>query len=864
METRRRATIGGGSGKAPPPPPPRVNHSGSPPPPPPPPAKGGVGIATSRRGSDFLSYSYSESTTPTKCEQARMENFDRPRLLQHFCIDDNESLSNRVAKVYEGLSNSSNTFTDCCGEIEKKTILFDEICRHVSARIRREYLNEVSEGSKSLHDIELGLREKYPTCDRHISGVIHQSIYQKLKSEELTTSWLKAWSTLETLKKVYSEDTIRSYFSHMQSIDNNILNGLSIEDNANLCIEALEICFEQASQGKSDKAIKDFLMSRKHLMHKVDEHVIDRVATEYAHLFDDGETRASIESKLRAKYQSSKFEGILVKARYRAHMKEHFTYKSKLSFNHDVEAERKKICTEPSKCSHPYHHFWEGVFICWDCWEKLNDTPEKEQKYAKILSIERERMSGIENDSIPEHFSKEERQSYIGELSASRGIKIGFFEALVDKYDLWDCNTHDLIRLVVKPMTERSRCRFVELPEMAEHTGPAHTFCTYAQKGKLGDVVAAFRDGNSDPDRCIWFDAFCVRQWPCVCPDLDFKSTIEHCKSFLAVCSSLKEVEDLCRTDVLNHLNDGSSIKLSFDAKCRICFLRVWCLVEAHQACLMPDMPYIMKCGHYCIRDGMTKFDVNLTMLRNLSVFVDIENAEASVPSDKERILEDIRNDPKVTVDALNKRIKMAISAAEENFYDGHSIIASAACGDQRALEVVLMDPEATIHAAFCGFKVLLEKLLEQSNCDLSLKDSDGRTALICAAMHGHSECARVILEKDKSCIHDMHDDQTVLMKAVFPEGHPECLEVLLKYVKDVDESIIHKTDPHHEDDTAIDLALHVHHDDCVKILRKYGAEVSDHHSHRHYSLDDDDCVEEESDSFHHSNFVQKSLNSTW
>ena len=243
----------------------------------------------------------------------------------------------------------------------------------------------------------------------------------------------------------------------------------------------------------------------------------------------------------------------------------------------------------------------------------------------------------------------------------------------------------------------------------------------------------------------------------------------------------------------------------------------------------MPDMPYIMKCGNYVIEDGMTKFQTSSPMLHNLRYLVDIEHAEASVPSDKERILEDIRNDPAVTVETLNQRIEMVISAAEGCAYDKyHSVIASAACGDERALEVVLMDPEAAIHAAFCGFKVLLEKALLQSKCDLSLTDSLGRTALICAALHGHSNCAKVIIEKDRRRVYDKCQHVTVLMEAAY-HGHAECLEVLLQYIKDIDESIIHMTDPDHDNDTAIDYAFIKDHHKCVEILQNYGAEVSSH-----------------------------------
>ena len=84
---------------------------------------------------------------------------------------------------------------------------------------------------------------------------------------------------------------------------------------------------------------------------------------------------------------------------------------------------------------------------------------------------------------------------------------------------------------------------------MAEHVGPAKTFISYAQQGSWGDLVAAILDGGADLNRKVWLDIFAVRQWPSDTPDLDFASTIEHCDSFLCVCSYVESVDKMEKWD---------------------------------------------------------------------------------------------------------------------------------------------------------------------------------------------------------------------------------------------------------------------------------------------------------------------------
>ena len=236
-------------------------------------------------------------------------------------------------------------------------------------------------------------------------------------------------------------------------------------------------------------------------------------------------------------------------------------------------------CKDQCICTHPYLNKWDDIYLCMDCWCKLNDTPEAIEKNKDRLALEAELERKTPEDVIGEGQS-------VGSMSAARGVKIGWLLAFTKYYDCYEWNSWDIIRKILKPATEARRCRVVELPEMASFVGPAKTFISYAQAGKWGDLVAAIADGGADLDRCVWIDLFAVRQWPSDKPDLDFASTIEHCSSFMVVCSYQKEVDEMDSDDVKD--GETSIYDLDMSVKRQICFLRVWCLVEAHKAVLWP------------------------------------------------------------------------------------------------------------------------------------------------------------------------------------------------------------------------------------------------------------------------------------
>ena len=218
----------------------------------------------------------------------------------------------------------------------------------------------------------------------------------------------------------------------------------------------------------------------------------------------------------------------------------------------EVSAIEAGICKDPTKCLHPYLNKWDEEYLCMDCWERLNTYNAGVctiiSGYAERIAQEEELENNTPVDKIPEGLSEKERNDVIGKNSSMRGVKIGFLLEFTKKYNCWTWTSWDVIRKIVKPQTADGRYRYVDLEEMKDHIGQANTFISYAQAGAWGDLVAALLDGGADLERCVWLDVFAIRQWPSNSPDLDFASTIAHCKSFMVVCSSLKEIEDLDNT----------------------------------------------------------------------------------------------------------------------------------------------------------------------------------------------------------------------------------------------------------------------------------------------------------------------------
>ena len=86
----------------------------------------------------------------------------------------------------------------------------------------------------------------------------------------------------------------------------------------------------------------------------------------------------------------------------------------------------------------------------------------------------------------------------------SCGVRVDFLLALTFALDMWEWKTWEVVRHLVKPMTEREgRCRFAELEHVRPFTGAATVFMSRCWGGWWGDLVAAVCAG-ADTNRVVW------------------------------------------------------------------------------------------------------------------------------------------------------------------------------------------------------------------------------------------------------------------------------------------------------------------------------------------------------------------------
>ena len=167
------------------------------------------------------------------------------------------------------------------------------------------------------------------------------------------------------------------------------------------------------------------------------------------------------------------------------------------------------ICKDSAICPHTYLNKWDGIYVCTDCYYKLNDTLAVAEMNKERIRKEEELESCTPLDPIPSYFhSDSDISDFMGKNSACRGVKLGFLLAFTLELSCWDWTAAALIRRLIKPNTNKTRVRFTELDWMEPYVGQAQTFLSYAQQGKWGDVVAALLDGNADLDRIVWIDIF--------------------------------------------------------------------------------------------------------------------------------------------------------------------------------------------------------------------------------------------------------------------------------------------------------------------------------------------------------------------
>ena len=147
--------------------------------------------------------------------------------------------------------------------------------------------------------------------------------------------------------------------------------------------------------------------------------------------------------------------------------------------------------------------------------------------------------------------------------------------------------------------------------------------------------------------------------------------------------------------------------EFSEEVKARVPFFRVWCLYEIFYAAHF-GKPIAMKGGRYKLKDcaGMS-FESDAEMLKKMYYAIDVEQAKATVLSDRTMIFGKIHSFEGGVV-GFNSRVRGVISGARAACK--YPALQCAACGDTTAIAEVRMRPEKYFpFAAAAGFLAVME-----------------------------------------------------------------------------------------------------------------------------------------------------------
>eukprot|EP01050_Picozoa_sp_SAG11_P019192 SAG11_NODE_3019_length_2759_cov_1.335338_4_plen_198_part_01 len=175
-------------------------------------------------------------------------------------------------------------------------------------------------------------------------------------------------------------------------------------------------------------------------------------------------------------------------------------------------------------------------------------------------------------------------------------------------------------RDIIRPLCSGAgSCRFVELPGIASHAGPADVFISHTWGALWGTLVVAAVDGAA-PGRLVWVDNLAVRQFAGNFADLDFSGVIARCKAVVVVAQALPGVAGLELEPSDQSCMRAASIPTQERPLVAAC--RAWCLAEINAA-MTHGKPLVVKAGSATLRTtadcgGLLRFVADAAMLRNM------------------------------------------------------------------------------------------------------------------------------------------------------------------------------------------------------------------------------------------------------
>jgi hypothetical protein len=342
------------------------------------------------------------------------------------------------------------------------------------------------------------------------------------------------------------------------------------------------------------------------------------------------------------------------------------------------------------------------------------------------------------------------------------GVRADWLIAFTYDHDCWEWETWKVMRDIIQPATSVCRCRYADLAPMQGYTGPASVFMSHCWGGVWGDLVLAAVSG-ARADRYVWIDLFAVRQWPGNKADLDFRSLIPKCRALIVAISPVQTLTTRLQStkDIESYLSSPSG----HDAKQKIAFFRLWCVVEL-DAAVNSNIPVVVKGGNAEKYDGeMGSYRYGrkgmTDMVTNLAHMVHIERSECAVHDDFVREMEIIKSQPGGIL-KVNSVLTGVVTGAVNTIAYSMNEVDAAVCGEYETLQFLCRDfaqgtsdptrvagctslARGVLRSAAGGGRAgVLEQILSFPDARVEI---DGSRALWLASYGGHTASVALLLQ---------------------------------------------------------------------------------------------------------------------
>ena len=252
-----------------------------------------------------------------------------------------------------------------------------------------------------------------------------------------------------------------------------------------------------------------------------------------------------------------------------------------------------------------------------------------------------------------------------GKHGVELGVRMSHLKKLLTETEPgW--TTLEVVEKVIKPRTSGFRCRYADLQSVRDlnAVGRATAFASHTWGNLFRDLVGTL-SYVLDDETFVWLDIIAVNQWRGAeqQSDLDFAPVVQACGALIlcaAYLESLKELRQRRKKEgsACYHIDNvpladrrrcafwrgenACDLTLQHSSPCaspRPSPVAVWCLVEL-AAALTGDIPVVMLVG---TTDSNGVFTPEFSGMRQpLMEMVNVEDAEATVPTDKDLILNNL------------------------------------------------------------------------------------------------------------------------------------------------------------------------------------------------------------------------------